>query len=70
MLGCIAIATSNEIIVCEEEMEDVRWFDKSEVQLAIKKQSNVLRIPPQQAIAHQLMKYWLDNGHPKLTSSL
>ncbi|XP_057312766.1 NAD-capped RNA hydrolase NUDT12-like isoform X1 [Hydractinia symbiolongicarpus] len=56
MIGFTAVATSEDITICEEEMEDVKWFPKTEVTLALQNESKILTIPPKQAIAHQLIK--------------
>ncbi|CAD5112205.1 DgyrCDS1439 [Dimorphilus gyrociliatus] len=59
MLGCLAFATTEEIKVDETELRDARWFSREEVaQLLSGKHPNV-RIPPSQAIAHNLIKAWL-----------
>ena len=59
MIGCICAATTDEIIVNEEEMEDVQWFSKEDTENALQWKSDVLRLPPKQAIAHQLIQHWI-----------
>ncbi|XP_021370899.1 peroxisomal NADH pyrophosphatase NUDT12-like isoform X2 [Mizuhopecten yessoensis] len=60
MLGCLAHATSENIKVGEDEMEDVQWFRRSElVQMLTKQHPQGLYIPPEQAIAHQIIKAWV-----------
>jgi NAD+ diphosphatase len=36
MIGCVAEATSHEIIIDRDELEDARWFEKNEICEAIK----------------------------------
>ena len=62
MLGCHASAVTTDIIIDDHEMEDIRWFPKAEVCLAIEGKSSHLEIPGPIAIAHHLIKAWaLDN---------
>ena len=58
MIGCHAQAATTDIHMDPEEMTDVRWFDRSEVLLALKDQSEKLRLPGRIAIAHHLIKVW------------
>jgi len=82
MVGCIAIADPEviDIEIDDDELEDARWFSRSEVTEAMGRSmnprlptrmtsrdassidffdmSNVF-VPPPQAIAHQLIKHWL-----------
>ena len=60
MIGCHAEAISEEIIVDEGEMSDVRWFTKDEVKLALKDELKGVNIPGPIAIAHHLIKAWAD----------
>ena len=41
-----------------EEMTDVRWFDRAEVLRALAGQSEQLALPGPIAIAHHLIKAW------------
>ncbi|KAL4227260.1 Peroxisomal NADH pyrophosphatase nudt12 [Mactra antiquata] len=60
MLGCIAYATTDKIKLDEEEMEDARWFTRPEVvQMLTQQHPQGLFVPPEQAIAHQLIKTWV-----------
>lgn len=58
MIGCIAEADSTDINMDNEEMTDVRWFDRSEVLLALDGRSSELTLPGPIAIAHHLIKAW------------
>ena len=64
MIGCISTAESEEIIVCEEELEDARWFNITDIERSLKTGSDFPLIPPRQTIAHQLIKNVLQT--PKL----
>lgn len=62
MIGCIAQAETTAIKVDKNELEDARWFGTQEVrQMLLHQHPNGLFCPPEQAIAHQLIKYWLNN---------
>ena len=58
MIGCEATAATTEILRDEEEMEDVRWFHKDEVWLALEERNPRLMLPGPIAIAHHLIKRW------------
>ena len=58
MIGCMAEAASTTIHKDDEEMSDVRWFDRQEVLMALEEQSERLTVPGPIAIAHHLIKAW------------
>ena len=58
MMGCEATAATTEIFRDEEEMEDVQWFDRQEVRLALEERNPRLILPGPIAIAHHLIKRW------------
>ncbi len=58
MIGCLAEADTTDINMDDEEMTDVRWFDRSEVLLALDGRSEELTVPGPIAIAHHLIKSW------------
>ena len=58
MIGCHAEAASTEIHIDDEEMTDVRWFEREEVLLALEGRSRDLAVPQPMAIAHHLIKTW------------
>jgi NAD+ diphosphatase len=63
MIGCTARATSEDIIVDREELEDARWFARSEAALMLKRQHpDGLTGPHPFAIAHHLVGRWLQTG--------
>ncbi|XP_044302539.1 NAD-capped RNA hydrolase NUDT12 isoform X2 [Varanus komodoensis] len=60
MIGCIAAAVSTEIKVDNIEIEDARWFSREQVvDILNKRNQSAFAGPPQQTIAHQLMKHWI-----------
>jgi NAD+ diphosphatase len=60
MIGCIAKATSDNIIIDQDELEDARWFHKNEVYDAIKKKGSWW--PAREgSIARYLINQWLSN---------
>ena len=60
MIGCYARATTTEIKLDANELSDARWFTKDQVKAALLKGTNELRMPPALAIAHQLVKSWVE----------
>jgi NAD+ diphosphatase len=74
MTGCIALAEKEEIFLGHDpELVNARWFTKEEVRKAIsenagspfdpvpKERENELRVPPASAIAHTLLKAFLED---------
>ena len=64
MIGCHADAVTADIAMDEEEMADVRWFQRDEILLALEGNSKNLTIPGPIAIAHHLIKAWATGGGP------
>jgi NAD+ diphosphatase len=61
MIGCHAEALSREIVVDRAELEDARWFNKDEVvSMILRKHSQGLTTPPPVAIAHHIIRAWVD----------
>ena len=58
MIGCHAEAATTEISMDNEEMSDVRWFQREEVLAALEGKSETLTVPAEIAIAHHLIKAW------------
>ena len=58
MIGCHAEAASTDIHKDDEEMTDVRWFERGEVLVALEGRSRDLAVPQPMAIAHHLIKTW------------
>ena len=64
MIGCHADAATTNISIDDEEMLDVRWFQRDEVLMALGGTSEVLAVPGPIAIAHHLIKAWAINDIP------
>jgi NAD+ diphosphatase len=63
MIGCHAQATSSQITVDREELEDARWFTRDEVALMFKgEHPDGISIPPPIAIAHHIIRAWVEEG--------
>ena len=60
MLGCRAEALGDEVRVDHRELEDARWFTRDQVRSALKAPTAELALPPPLAIAHHLVREWLD----------
>jgi NAD+ diphosphatase len=63
MIGCIADATTDEIVVDHNELEDARWFSRDEVcQMLSGTHPDGIGCPPPIAIAHGLLQAWATGG--------
>ena len=62
MIGCHGRARTTDITIDPEEMADVRWFDRAEVRAALAGTSAGLKVPGPIAIAHHLIKAWVDGA--------
>ena len=64
MIGCIAHASSLELVIDKTEIEDARWFTRAEVAEALAKGAKSASFvpPPKQAIAHDMLQWWLEQG--------
>ena len=61
MVGCHAIAESTELTIDHNELEEADWFTRAEVEAAMRGDEDARFIaPPPQAIAHHLIKWWLE----------
>ena len=61
MIGCHAHALSAELTVDHTELEEADWFTRAEVAAAMEGDEDGRFIaPPPQAIAHHLIKWWLN----------
>ena len=62
MIGCHAEALTHDIVVDHEELEDARWFSKDEVvTMMLRKHSQQLTTPPPVAIAHHIIRAWVED---------
>ena len=62
MIGCHAQALTREIVVDRAELEDARWFTKTEVaSMLTRRHPEGLSTPPPVAIAHHIIRAWVEN---------
>jgi NAD+ diphosphatase len=62
MIGCHAEALTHEIVVDRDELEDARWFSKSEIEaMLMRKHPQGLTTPPPVAIAHHIIRAWVED---------
>ena len=60
MIGCFARATSAEVFLDHDELEDARWFSREEaLALFEKRHPEGLLAPARMAIANHLLRVWL-----------
>ena len=67
MIGCIAEAESDEINIDSNELQDALWLTRIELahcfkSLDYKSVDGQLEIPPPDAIAHHLIKSWVEDS--------
>jgi NAD+ diphosphatase len=63
MIGCYARAATTDIVIDGNELSDAQWFPREIVRQALEKKGTPeLRLPPSLAIAHQLVKSWIEEG--------
>ncbi len=61
MIGCMAEAQTRDITVDEIELEEARWVSRSDI-IASMAGNGPIGIPPEMAIAHQLMKAFAEGA--------
>ena len=62
MIGCHAEALTHEIVVDREELEDACWFSRSEIEtMLMRKHPQGLTTPPPVAIAHHIIRAWVED---------
>lgn len=61
MLGCLGVTDDLELVIDRGEIEDARWFTRDQVAeaLALGAHSTSFLAPPAQAIAYDLLQWWL-----------
>jgi NAD+ diphosphatase len=61
MIGCTASAADDRIILDSNELEDAMWVDRAGVAAALAGEADApFLAPPHFAIAHSLLRMWLD----------
>jgi NAD+ diphosphatase len=67
MIGCLAEAVSENIVIDEDEIEEARWFDRAELKLMLARQHpQGLTTPPPIAIAHHIIRHFIECGRDVL----
>ncbi|MCL7957537.1 MAG: NAD(+) diphosphatase [marine benthic group bacterium] len=63
MLGCFAEALTEAVRIDPVEVEEVRWFSRSEVKAALSRwpEPAGIRLPPPMTAAHRLVRAWLES---------
>lgn len=60
MIGCHSYADSADLVVDTTELEEARWFSRSEVAEAMAGgEEGTFIAPPPHAVAHHLLQWWL-----------
>jgi NAD+ diphosphatase len=63
MIGCHAEALSRDIVIDRTELEDARWFSKDEcIAMLMRNHPDGLTMPPPVAIAHHIVRAWVEDG--------
>lgn len=67
MIGCVAQAISEDIQIDATELEDCRWFSRAELRSMFEaRHVENYGVPQKIAIAHLLMRAWMDGEAPQL----
>lgn len=62
MIGCFARATTFALKIDYSELEDARWFSKTEIRKMYKREHEKgLIIPPSLSVSHQLIKRFIED---------
>ena len=67
MIGCHALADDDALAIDTTELEDARWFGRAEIAEAMDaarhggEASTGFKAPTSRAIAHYLLRWWLEN---------
>ena len=63
MMGAFCVADAPDITLDTTELADARWFTRDEIRAAMQGDADApINTPPRQAIAHHLLRWWLDRG--------
>jgi NAD+ diphosphatase len=63
MIGCHAMALTEQIVIDKSEIEEARWFDREELKLMLaRKHPQDLSAPPPIAIAHHIIHDFVEHG--------
>ena len=65
MIACLAEAKGSELTIDKNELEDAMWVGRDEVRAALEGAADApFKAPPPFAIAHTLLRRWLDGPDP------
>ena len=71
MLACSAVAFNTDITIDRTELEDARWFSKDDVVKAVERDPCAsFTLPPDTAIAFQLLKSWANRSAENLSNKI
>ena len=63
MMGAYCVADAPDITLDTTELADARWFTRDQIRAAMQGDADApMNTPPRQAIAHHLLRWWLDRG--------
>lgn len=64
MIGCFARATNDDVVVDPFELGDARWFHRDELRRALAGPDPAIgfTVPGRLAIAHHIIKAWVESG--------
>ena len=63
MIGCHAEAVSDDVVIDKSEIEDARWFDRAELKsMLLRQHPQELSTPPPIAIAHHIIRDFVEHG--------
>lgn len=60
MLGFSAKARTTAVCTADNELEDARWFSRSDIKNGLEK--GTLKLPSAVSISYRLIEYWFDQG--------
>ena len=60
MIGCAAFAESEELEIDRLELDDAKWFTRDALRAALEGRKPDLTVPPPFAIAHHLIRAWVN----------
>ena len=59
MVGFHAVATSTDIALGDDELEDARWFSRQDIAVG------AIGLPPPQSVSYRLIEHWYDQDAPR-----
>lgn len=66
MIGCLGEALEETLTLDLDELEDARWFPREEAAAMLERRhEGGLITPPKMAIAHHLIRAWVDGASPR-----